>query len=140
MKEELGDEVFDQIEELCDKGEAYYERGKYRPAIKKYWKAFDLLPEPKTQYPAGTWLLAAIGDVNFIVKNYAGGVQNLTKALTFPEGAENPFIHFRLGQCHLELGDTEAAKEAFARAFELEGEAIFEDEDPKYWAFFKAVR
>jgi len=138
--EELGDEVFDEIEILCDKGEAYVERGKYRPAIKKYWKAFDLIPEPKTQYPAGVWLLTAIGDVNFIVKNYEGGVKNLTEAKKHPDGDGNPFIHFRLGQCHLELGNTDEAFEELSKAFKLEGESIFDDEDPKYWAFFRAVK
>jgi tetratricopeptide (TPR) repeat protein len=138
--EELGDEVFDEIEILCDKGEAYVERGKYRPAIKKYWKAFDLVPEPKTQYPAGVWLLTAIGDVNFIVRNYAEGVKNLTKAKGFPDGDGNPFIHFRLGQCQLELGNIDEALEELSKAFNLEGASIFDDEDPKYLAFFKEER
>ena len=96
MKEELGDEVFDKIEVLCDKGDAYLEREKYRSALQKYWKAFNLLPEPQTQYPAGTWLLTVIGDVNFIVKNYKEGVKNLSAAKKFPEGNGNPFIHFSI--------------------------------------------
>lgn len=133
-----GDEVFDEIEVLCDKGDAYMDRGKYRPAIKKFWKAFDLLPEPKTQYPAGTWLLTSIGDINFMVNNFKEGVKNLTRAKDFPEGNDNPFIYFRLGQCYLELGEKEEALRELKQAYDWEGSAIFDDEDPKYWAFFKA--
>lgn len=135
-----GDEVFDRIEELCDRGDEYMEREKYRPALKKFWKAFDLLPEPKTQYPSGTWLLVSIGDINFQVGNYKGGVENLNRAKAFPEGAGNPFLHFRLAQCYFEEGDQAAAMKEFELAFAEEGTTIFEDEDPKYWDFFQKNR
>lgn len=138
MKDDYpGDEVFDRIEELCDRGDAYMDEGKYRPALKRFWKAFDLLPAPKTQYPAGTWLLVCIGDINFQVQNYKGGVENLNKAKAFPEGAGNPFLHFRLAQCYFELDEKEAARTEFEQAFKVDGAAIFDDEDPKYWAFFQ---
>lgn len=135
-----GDEVFDRIEELCERGEEYMDIGKYRPAIKKFWKAFDLLPEPKTQYPAGTWLLVSIGDINFQVGNYKGGVDNLSKAKQFPEGEGNPFLHFRLAQCHLELEQEASALAEFDMAYQEDGKAIFEDEDPKYWTFYQNNR
>lgn len=136
----IGDDVFDKIEELCERGEELADAGKIRPALSTFWKAYDLIPEPKNQYPAGTWLLVTIGDLNFQVQNYESGVKNLTLAKDFPEGEGNPFLHFRLGQCQLELGNKDAALEEFLKAFEVEGEVIFEDEEPKYWNFFKAVR
>lgn len=135
-----GDEVFDRIEELCERGDEYMEIEKYRPALKKFWKAFDLLPEPKTQYPAGTWLLVSIGDINFQVGNYKGGVETLNRAKTFFEAADNPFLHFRLAQCCFEEGDNASAIKEFELAFAEDGAAIFEDEDPKYWSFFEANR
>lgn len=135
-----GDDVFDEIEELCERGEELADNGKIRPALSTFWKAFNLLPEPKEQYPAGTWLLVSIGDLNFMVQNYEGGVKNLTEAKKFPEGEGNPFLHFRLGQCQFELGNKEEALKEFLIAFEADGEAVFEDEEPKYWNFFKAVR
>ena len=113
---------------------------KYRPALKKFWKAFDLLPEPKTQYPAGTWLLVSIGDINFQVGNYKGGVETLNRAKTFFEAADNPFLHFRLAQCCFEEGDNASAMKEIELAFAEDGAAIFEDEDPKYWSFFEANR
>lgn len=141
MEEEYpGDEVFDRIETLCERGDEYMEEEKYRPALKKFWKAFDLLPEPKTQYPAGTWLLVSIGDINFQVKNYKGGVETLNRAKGFFEAAGNPFLHFRLAQCYLEVGDAKSAIKEFELAFAEDGASIFEDEDPKYWDFFEKNR
>jgi hypothetical protein len=29
------------------------------------WSAWDLLPEPQADWEAATWILGAIGDVNF---------------------------------------------------------------------------
>jgi tetratricopeptide (TPR) repeat protein len=131
-----GDEVFDRIEVLCEQGEVYIERGKYRSALQKFWKAFDLLPEPKSQYPSGTWLLTAIGDLNFFLQNYQAGVKNLTNAKNFFQGDNNGFISFRLGQCQFELGNLNEAIIELNHAFDLEGTCIFEDEDPKYLTFF----
>ncbi|MCH2021027.1 MAG: tetratricopeptide repeat protein [Saprospiraceae bacterium] len=131
-----GDEVFDRIEILSEQGEAYIKRGKYRSALQKFWKAYELLPEPKTQYPSGTWLLTAIGDLNFIVGNFGAGKKNLSKALEFPTANKNGFINFRLAQCLFELGNKTEALIEFNKAVKLEDIALFDDEDPKYRAFF----
>lgn len=130
-----GDEVFDKIEALCDKGEDDLERGKPRAALKRFFKAFNLLPEPVTQYPAGTWLLLHIGDIYFHWERYEQALEQLIKALDFPDGNENPFIQLRIGQCHYHLGDVAAARAALQLAYDLDGTTIFEDEDPLYWAF-----
>ena len=130
------DEVFDRIEILAEQGEAYIKRGKYRSALQKFWKAYELLPEPKTQYPSGTWLLTAIGDLNFIVGNFLAGKKNLTKAKTFPAGKNNGFINFRLAQCLFELGNKAEAITEFEKAVKLEDMSLFEDENPKYRTFF----
>lgn len=135
-----GDEVFDKIEALCDKGEDDIERGKPKAAIKRFWKAFDLLPAPATQYPAGTWLLLNIGDLYFEAGYYDKAVEQLTRALSFFEGNENPFIHLRLGQAHYELNQLDQARPALQRAWNLEGASIYEGEDPKYLAFLKGEK
>lgn len=132
-----GDEVFDKIEQLCDKGEDDLERGKPRAALKRFWKAFELLPEPKSQYPAGTWLLLNIGDIYYEAGLYDKAVEQLTKALDFFEGKENPFLHLRLGQAHYELEQWDLARPALQQAWDLDGAAVYEGEDPKYLAFLK---
>lgn len=133
-----GDEVFDRIEELCEAGEERLGEGKLRPALRKFWKAFELLPNPKPQYPSGTWLLVSLGDVYWQMGNFEAGATQLERAKAFPEGFGNPYLHFRLAQCLLELEEEAKAFEEFSVAFEAEGAAIFEDEAPKYWAFFEA--
>ena len=132
-----GDEVFDKIEALCDKGEADLERGKPRAALKRFFKAFELLPTPAQQYPAGTWLLVNIGDIYYHWQRYEQALERFEQALDFFEGADNPFIHLRLGQCHYHLEQWEAARMALQRAHDLEGDAIFEDESPVYQAFLQ---
>lgn len=132
-----GDEVFDKIEALCDKGEEDLERGKPRAALKRFWKAFELLPTPQTQYPAGTWLLLNIGDIYFEAGLYEKAVEQLTRAMGFFEGKDNPFIHLRLGQAYYELGQLEQARVALQQAWYLDGAAIYEGEDPKYAAFLQ---
>lgn len=138
MDDYPGDEVFDKIEELCDKGEAYMDEGNYRQAMKRFGKAFDLLPEPKTQYPSGTYLLVSIGDIYFTNGNYEKAIVKLREATKYPEGEGNPFLHFRLAQSLFELDQKEQALKEFSQAYEVDGQGIFEDEDEKYWAFFSS--
>lgn len=58
-------------------------------------------------------------------------------AVTGPDGLGNPFIHLRLGQCALELGDEDQAKDELIRAYMGDGPGIFEEEEPKYFEFLK---
>lgn len=132
-----GDAVFDKIEALCEKGEHDLERGKPRAALKRFWKAFDLLPAPQTQYPAGTWLLLNIGDIYFEAGLYNKAIEQLTRALDFFEGKENPFIYLRLGQAHYESEHWDLARSALQQAWDLDGAAIYEGEDPKYLTFLQ---
>jgi len=80
---------------------------------------------------------AAIGDANFLSGDYQAGRDNLTTAIHCPDAIGNPFFHLRLGQCQYELGNQDRAADELARAFLLEGEALFAEEDPKYLEFVK---
>jgi hypothetical protein len=66
------------------------------------WRAWDLLPEPKTEWEAATWILAAVGDANFLGADYVAGRDNLATAMHCPGAIGNPFMHLRLGQCQFE--------------------------------------
>jgi hypothetical protein len=92
-------------------------------------------PEPQTDWAAAKWVLAAIGDANFLCGDFVAGRDNLS--IKCPNGMGNPFLHLRLGQCQLELGDIERAADELARAYMGADMDIFEDEDPKYFAFLK---
>ena len=133
---ELSDEVHDRIQALCKAGNALAENGQYPAALEQYWAAWDLLPEPQTDWKAATWILAAIGDANSLDGDYTAGRDNLSLAMHCPGAIGNPFLHLRLGQCQFELGNLDRAADELARAFMGEGADIFEGAE-KYFAFLK---
>ncbi|UJF25222.1 tetratricopeptide repeat protein [Suttonella sp. R2A3] len=135
---EIDDKTYAEIQDLCDKGDDFADNGDYHNALAHFWQAFDLVPEPKTDWDTATWILAAIGDTNFLDKDFQAGVEHLSQAMHCPDAIGNPFIHMRLGQCQLEIGNLDRATDELLRAFALEGDDIFAEEDPKYLAFLKA--
>ncbi len=134
---ELSGVVHNQITSLCESGDSLAENEKYAEAINLYWKAWDLLPESQHNYDASTWILVAIGDANFLNNDFEAGRDNLSNAMRCPDAIGNPFIHMRLGQCQFELGNFQRAGDELARAFLLEGNEIFENDDPKYLNWIK---
>ncbi|MEK6346789.1 MAG: hypothetical protein V4764_04890 [Burkholderia sp.] len=132
---ELDDSRHEQITALSAAGDALANGGDYPGALAKYWEAFDLLPEPKTDWDAGTWLLAAIGDANFLQRDYAAGRDNIGNAMHFPGAIGNPFLHLRLGQCQFELGNLDRAADELMRAYMGGGEEVFAEEDDKFLQF-----
>jgi hypothetical protein len=63
---ELSAAAYARIQALCKKGDALVENDDVAAALVQYWAAWHLLPEPKTQWEAATWILTAIGDANFL--------------------------------------------------------------------------
>lgn len=134
----LETKIQSRIEKLCETGDIFARNGYFQAALKNYWTAYDLLPEPKEEWVAGTWILTAIGDTNFLHKDFEAGADNLNVALLFPCAMENPFLHFRLGQCYFELGHFEKASQELLKAYFLEGEEMFREEDSKYFDLLKS--
>src|SRR5262245_23461656 len=133
---ELQGETYERIQALCKQGDTLAENGKYSAALEQYWTAWDLLPEPQTEWEAATWILAAIGDANFLGGDYVASRDNLTMAMHCPDAIGNPFPHLRLGQCQFELDNLDRAADELARAYLGAGSDIFEGAD-KYFAFLK---
>jgi tetratricopeptide (TPR) repeat protein len=133
---ELSEDDYRRIQTLCKKGDALADDGDYQTALEQYWAAWDLLPEPQTDWQAATWILAAIGDANFLGADYIAGRDNLSLAMRCPDAIGNPFLHLRLGQCEFELGNLDRAADELARAYMGAGAEIFEDEE-QYFAFLK---
>ena len=126
-----------EVVRLSEAGDNLVEKGDFTNALDRYWEAFDILPEPKNAWEAGTWILVAIGDCHFLSGNFKAGMELLTDTMHYPEAIGNPFIHLRLGQCHFELGNLDKAADELTRSYAIEGEEIFNSEDPKYWEFLK---
>jgi hypothetical protein len=134
---QLDDAVHERIRDLCAEGDALAEAANYPAGLEKYWAAWDLLPAPQTDWEAATWILAAIGEANFFGGDYVAGRDNLSTAMHCPGAIGNPFLHLRLGQCQLELGDLARATDELTRAYMGGGTEIFEEEDEKYFNFLK---
>jgi len=133
---ELDDTIHERINALCAEGDALAGQASYPAALQKYWAAWELLPEPQTDWAAATWILAAIGDANFLSGDFVAGRDNLAYAMRCPDAIGNPFLHLRLGQCQFELGELDRAADELARAYMGAGDKIFEGGD-KYFSFLK---
>ncbi|MES9684574.1 hypothetical protein ABWK22_17075 [Gottfriedia acidiceleris] len=129
---ELNDEIYDKIVELSEEGDALFEAQDFIGAIKKFKNALELIPEPKYMWEASTWVFTALGDVYFHLEDYHEAKNYFYDAFNCPEGMGNPYILLRLGQNLYENCEKEKAKEYLLKAYMLEGQDIFEEEDPKY--------
>ncbi|MBP7866780.1 MAG: tetratricopeptide repeat protein [Acidobacteria bacterium] len=134
----LSENFSSELENLCRAGDALAESKRYAEACKVYWAAWDLLPEPRIEWEAATWILSAVGDSHFLNGDYSAGRDALLDAMCCPGGIGNSFIHLRLGQCQFELGSLDRAADELIRAYMGAGKNIFEDEDPKYFLFLQS--
>ena len=132
---ELDEAVLAKVKSHCARGDELANVRAYSDALKQYWMAWDLLPEPKTEWEAATWVLAAIGDANFLSGDFEAGRDNLGTAMHCPGALGNPFIHLRLGQCQFELGALDRAADELIRAYMGAGPEIFENDERKYIEF-----
>ncbi len=135
---ELDDNIHQQVTTLSEEGDDLIENGNYIDAIKKYNLALDLLPTPKDEWEASTWLYVAIGDAFFYADNYQTTYDYFMDALNCPDATENPFIHLRIGQALYHLDHHDKAIDALLKAYMLDGEEVFENEDDIYFDFLKS--
>ena len=129
---ELEDNLYNQIVSLAEEGDDFAEKEIFGSAISKYNEALDLLPEPKTDWEAATWLYVALGDALFSDKDFDAALDAYEKALMSPDGTVNPYVWFCIGEVFYELGNFEKAKAHFMSAYLLDGEEIFKDTKPVY--------
>jgi tetratricopeptide (TPR) repeat protein len=130
---ELDDAVYHQITYLSERGNTLMDEGAPARAAEMFERALDLLPEPKTDWEAATWLNASLGDALFAQQQFAGARDRFLDALNCPDGPTNPFVQLRLGECCHELGDAARAKQHLLRAYMLDGPQIFASEPRKYY-------
>lgn len=137
-RSELEPPLYDAIAECCARGDKLVDAGEFDEAITEYEKAWKLVPEPKNEWSASTWILTAIADASFLGGYKITAREALEYALTCPDALGNPFIHLRYGQVLLDAGEADAAAEELTRAYMGAGEEIFASEDPRYLSFLKS--
>jgi tetratricopeptide (TPR) repeat protein len=136
---ELDDKTFRKIEILSEEGNRLVSKNRLNDALAKYREALELIPSEVDDCETSSWLQASIGDTLFMSENYNDAVENLLDALNCFEQVDNAFIYLRVGQCYFEMGNLERSKENLLKAYMLEGETIFEDEDEKYFDVIKSI-
>jgi tetratricopeptide (TPR) repeat protein len=138
MLGELSEELVARVSELCERGDEDVEHERYDDAVAKYEEALRLIPDPVYAWKATAWILTALGETHYFRRDYPRAQVALLDAMRCPSGVGNAFVHFRLGQVELALGNTGRAKDELFRAYERGGRQVFEGEDPKYFALIEA--
>lgn len=131
----LDEKIFNKIESICKQGDDALDNEDLEDALALYEKAWKLIPDPKASWVVSTWVLSALADVYFYSADYPKALEALNDAMLCPEGLQNPYLHLRLGQVHLELGSEEKAREELMLALKEGGKELFEGDDPKYLAW-----
>lgn len=134
---ELPNDLHEQITSLCAAGDQLAENGRYEEAVAEYNKAWKLVPEPKNDWNASTWILAAIADASFLGGYNTSAREALQYAMTCPGAVGNPFLHLRYGQTLFNIGELDAAADELMRAYMGAGEEIFSSENPEYLDFLR---
>jgi tetratricopeptide (TPR) repeat protein len=132
---ELPSTVHDAITHFCADGDALAASGKYEEAIAEYNRAWEIVPEPKSQWNASTWILAAIADAAFLGDYKTSAREALEYAMFCPDAIGNPFLHLRLGQVLLDAGEHDRAADELMRAYMGAGTDLFASEDERYLSF-----
>ena len=129
---ELDPALYEKIKEHSDEGERLFYDGRFPEALEEYSKALDLIPEPRQRWEASVWVLAAIGDCHFWLKDFGAALGCFRKLMVEYEEYGNPFTRLRYGECLYETGNEELAREHLLAAYAMEGKELFEECDKKY--------
>ena len=130
---DLEPELKAQVVELCNKAVEAQEEERFHASNRDLQKVYELLPEPKSEWKAYSWLISSMADNNFEQDEYQTAFEKFEEVFNMnAESNENAYLCLRRGQCALELEHDELAKQLLSRAFELEGKELFEDEHSKY--------
>jgi tetratricopeptide (TPR) repeat protein len=134
---ELPNDIYQQITSLCKRGDDLLKDSDERGSYECYAQAWALIPEPKIDWEASTWVLTALGEVKFRRGQYDDAKNLFLRAVQCPKGLGNPYLHLRIGQAQFETGNLAGAKDNLARAFMGGGLDIFKQEEEKYVAFLR---
>lgn len=132
---ELDHQTHDSIKSFCVAGDKLASSQLYSEALAEYNKAWAIVPEPKNEWEAATWILAAIADTCYQAGFEKSAREALQYVMTCPGAIGNPFLHLRYGQVLYDAGELDAAADELIRAYMGAGVDIFAAEDEKYFNF-----
>lgn len=129
--------IHDRIDQYCEQGNELFDENKYLDAIAVWQKAFDAIPDLDEGWSEALWLKVSIGDSYYMIDEYEKSLDAFLDALNYPEAIDNPFIHFRIGQCYYELGDKDYSKNSLLKAYMLAGKEIFDEHEEEGEFYYK---
>ena len=122
---------------LCEHGAKLAEMKEFAFALSKYYDALALVPDPKKDYKATTWIYSSMGELHWKKRDYNEAGRAFLQAYRSVGGEQSADVNFRLGQCLVECGEPSLAHQYLCQAYMLDGESLFATEDPKY---FEVIR
>jgi hypothetical protein len=134
---ELDEELHQKIKLNCAQGDKLAEATKFEDAIAEYNKAWLLIPDPKNEWEAATWVLAAVTDAAYLGGYATTAREAIEYGMTCPGALGNPFMHMRFGQILFDNNETDHAADELMRAYMGGGPEIFIPEDSKYLSFLR---
>lgn len=134
---ELTDSTHELVMRYAAEGDELAKAGDFRAAIPAYNRAWELLPEPKSQWSAATWILAAIADAGYLGGFFRSARGALDYVMSCPGAIGNPFLHLRRGQVLFEQEEYSAAADELMRAYMGGGVELFSNEPAKYLEFLR---
>ncbi len=136
MKDET---LSDQISAISKKAKHLALKGNYVDAIDEYQKGIDLVGPNIMQSKYAVMLFCGIGEIYFLQRQWNDALQYFGKAIQSEGGLGEPYIHLRLGQIRLELGQLKKATDELMRAYMGGGKLIFQGEDSKYFETIQSL-
>ena len=136
----LSQKISAEIDLLSEEGNVRADSDDFDGAINKWKAALQLLPEPREDWDAYAWLMASIGDGYYQLSRFEEARESFIDALNAEAGRANPFVHYRLGQCLIEAGDESEGLESLLKAYMLDGEDIFNADEPAGQAYLQKLR
>lgn len=127
-----------KIKSLCDHGDKLAAIREYSFAVSKYYEALGLIPDPKRNYKAATWVYSALGETYWKQHDYNNAGMAFLNAYRSAGGSDSGIINLRLGACLSECGENTLAHEYLCQAYMLGGEQIFADGCEKYYEIIRA--
>ncbi|WP_408931668.1 tetratricopeptide repeat protein [Corynebacterium sp. YSMAA1_1_D6] len=125
-------------DELFDMGNDELLKGNFAGAIAIWEHALDLLKAPSVSKDSATFH-AALATTFFVLGRFGEAITHAHAANDIG-GSNTALMWLRIGQCHFERGDNDAAAEALGKAEEVGGQDIWKGEDPTYYYFLAGRR
>lgn len=149
----LEPQVFERVRAACEGSLPLLQSGTEEDLdamMRLLYPAIGELPGEKLQWHAYGYIVAHIGEGYWRwglraeeegarEELFGRSLQAFEDAIRSPGGFPNPWVHLRIGQLALELGDERRAVDELTRAYMAGAREFFQHEDPKYMALLDEV-